>query len=74
MLPSFHEFFINDLASVVFASFDMNGFLDDSVRAAAQGLTGAVLGNGDKESMLIEESNTGTYLTWHGLRLSGRRH
>ena len=45
-LPTLHEFFVYHLTSIVFARFDMNGFLYDSVRPAAQRFPGSVLEDG----------------------------
>lgn len=43
VLPPFHEFFVDDFASVILSSFDMNRLLDDCIRAATEGTSCAVL-------------------------------
>jgi hypothetical protein len=45
-LPTLHEFFVDHLTSIVFACFDMNGFLYDSVCPASQRFPGSVLEDG----------------------------
>lgn len=44
VLPALHELFVDDLAGIVFAGLDVDGFLDDRIGAAADGLACAVLG------------------------------
>lgn len=43
VLPALHELFVDDLAGIVFAGLDVDGFLDDGVGAAADGPACAVL-------------------------------
>jgi hypothetical protein len=42
-LPTRREFFVDHLTSIVFARFDMNGFLQDTVRPAPQRFLNSVL-------------------------------
>jgi len=42
-LPPLHELLVDDFASIVMASFDMNCFLHDCIRAASEGTSCAVL-------------------------------
>lgn len=43
MLPPLHEFLVDDFASVVLFSLDMNCLLHDCIRAATEGAPCAVL-------------------------------
>ena len=43
MFATFHELFVDDFASKVFACFDMNGFLYDGIGATAKGLSSSIL-------------------------------
>lgn len=44
MFATLHEFLVDDLAGIVFASFDMDGLFNDGIGSASQGLAGAILG------------------------------
>lgn len=43
VFPALHELFVDDLAGVVFAGLNMDGFFDDGIGAAADGPAGAIL-------------------------------
>ena len=43
VLPPLHEFLVDDFASIVFPSFDVNRLLHDCIRAATEGASCAVL-------------------------------
>lgn len=43
MFPALHEFLVDDFASIVLASLDMNRLLHDCICAATKGTSGAVL-------------------------------
>jgi hypothetical protein len=45
-LPSFHKFLVDHLASKVLPRFDLDGFLDDSIRPTTERLASAVLMRG----------------------------
>ena len=59
VLPTLHEFLIDDLASIVLASLDVNGFLDDGVGSATQGLAGTIL---DIKGIVISNQRDGDEL------------
>ena len=42
-LATFHKFLVNDLTSIVFSSFDMDGFLYDRVSPTTECLSSTVL-------------------------------
>jgi hypothetical protein len=43
VLPPLHEFLVDDFASIVLPSFDVNRLLHDCIRAATEGTSCAVL-------------------------------
>ena len=43
MFPALHEFLVDDFASIVFTSLDMNRLLHDCIRAATESTSCAVL-------------------------------
>lgn len=47
MLSAFHELLVNDLAGIVLSSLDVDGLLDNGIRAAAQSTTCAILAGDD---------------------------
>ena len=46
VFPALHEFLVDDFAGIVFACFDVDGFLDDGVCTTSESLACAVLGEG----------------------------
>ena len=47
MFSALHELLVDDFAGIVDPSLDVNGLLDDGVRATTQGLPSPVLGEGE---------------------------
>ena len=43
ILPPLHKLFVDHLASIVFASLDVNGLFDDSIRPTPESFTCTVL-------------------------------
>ena len=68
VLSAFHELFIDDLAGIVFAGLDMDGFLHNSIRPAAEGLTSAILLEAAIRIARDKTIDQDHYiaLTWHG--------
>ena len=43
MFSALHELLVDNFAGIVGSGLDVNGLLDDGVRAATQGLSGPIL-------------------------------
>lgn len=60
MFATFHEPFVYDFASKVFACFDMNGFLYDGISTTAKGLPSSIL---EDDELRWNKKVGGYYLT-----------
>lgn len=52
MFSALHELLVNHLASIVGASFDVNGLFDDGIRATTESLSSPILNMDSERSEL----------------------